>query len=365
VKGHLKAWIGLIVSGVFIYFAFRRVEFSEIIHSVKNVNYIWIIPNVVIVVLTMVIRAERWRYILRPLSNFRIRHLFPAVMIGFMANNVLPVRLGEIVRAYSLGIKTGRSRSSIFATVVIERILDSLTLMAMFWSVILFIPFPPAVKKFGVATLILNLLFILVLILLRMRSGFLTDRISPRVPFLSQRLKERLAYILTKFNEGMSSFGRGGSVRYIVIWSLFLWVVTALSNYFIFMAFGYYPHVAASFVLLFFVAAAVLLPSAPGFIGVFQAAVIGAFGLLNNLNMIGISLSAENIQLAAMNIAALSQTPLVAPGPVCESLGLFGISKGEALSFSIVLWLCQYIPVTVLGLYYLKREHLSLKVSDS
>ena len=364
-KRHFKTWIGLIVSGVFVYLAFRRVELSEIIYSVKNINFVWLIPNVIIVVATMVIRAERWRYILRPLSRHSIGRLFPSVMIGFMANNVLPVRLGEIIRAYSLGVKTGQSRSAIFATVVIERIMDSLTLMAMFWVVILFIPFPPVVKKFGVATLVLNLLFILLLILLGMRKGLLIDVVSSRLPFISKRIKEKLADILRKFNEGMSSFGRGGSVWYVIFWSIFLWIVTALSNYFIFMAFGYYPHLAASFILLFFVAAAVLLPSAPGFIGVFQAAVIGAFGLLNNLNMIGYTLNADKIQMAVMNVAAHSRAPLAALGPVCESLGLFGISKGEALSFSIILWLCQYVPVTVLGLYYLKREHLSLRVSDN
>jgi uncharacterized protein (TIRG00374 family) len=365
VKRHLKVWTGLVVSAVFVYFAFRRVELSEIFYSLGNVNYIWIIPNAAIVLVTMVMRAERWRYILRPLSRFRIGRLFPAVMIGFMANNVLPVRLGEIIRAYSLGVKTGESRSSIFATVVIERIMDSLTLMAMFWIVILFIPFPPAVKKFGVVTLVLNLLFILLLVSLRIRDGFLADKVFARLPFLPQRIREKLTHIMREFNEGMSSFGKGGSVWYIIFWSVFLWIVTALSNYFIFMAFGYYPHVAASFILLFFVAAAVLLPSAPGFIGVFQAAVIGAFGLLNNLNMIGYNLDAEKIQMAAMNITAFYRAPMVSLGPVCESLGLFGISKGEALSFSIVLWLCQYIPVTFLGLYYLKREHLSLKVSEN
>jgi hypothetical protein len=98
------------------------------------------------------------------------------------------------------------------------------------------------------------------------------------------------------------------------------------------MAFGLYPNIAASFILLIFVAAGVMLPSAPGFVGVFQAATIGAFVLLNNLNLLG-----------------------------QHSTGPFGVSKGEALSFSIILWLCSFLPVTLLGLYYLRREHLSLK----
>ncbi len=363
-KKLINVIIGILISAVFVYLAFRRVEFTEIIYSFQHVNYLWLIPNVVIVVVTMVIRAERWRYILQPLRKYEIKQLFPPVMIGFMANNVLPVRLGEIVRAYSLGAKTGESRSSIFATVVIERIFDSLTLMAMFWLVILFIPFPPALRKFVIATLALNVILIIFLIILKHKGESLIGRITGRVPFLPARLAEKIDYILRKFAEGLSIFERYKSLGFIAIWSLILWLVTALSNYFVFMAFGFYPDIAASFILLLFVAAGVLLPSAPGFVGVFQAAVIYAFALLNNLNMIGYQLTMEKIRMLSSVIPAFSTAPIAAFGSYSESLGLFGISKGEALSFSIILWLCQYVPVTLLGLYYLKRQHLSLKISD-
>ena len=80
--------------------------------------------------------------------------------------------------------------------------------------------------------------------------------------------------------------------------------------------------------------------------------------------MIGYQLTLEKIQMISLAIPAFSTAPIPAFGSYCESLGLFGISKGEALSFSMILWLCQYIPVTLLGLYYLKRQHLSLKMSN-
>jgi uncharacterized protein (TIRG00374 family) len=364
VKKRINVIIGLLISAIFVYLAFRRVELTEVIYSVQRVNYLWIIPNVAVVVMTMVIRAERWRHILRPLREYKMGQLFPPVMIGFMANNLLPVRLGEIVRAYSLGAKTGQSRSSIFATVVIERIFDSLSLMAMFWLVILFIPFPPVVRKFGFATLILNLILIIFLIVLKQKGEILIDKITSRIPFLPSPLANKIDHILRRFAEGLNIFEKYKSLGLIAVWSLILWVVTALSNYFIFMAFGFYPDIAASFILLLFVAAGVLLPSAPGFVGVFQAAVIGAFALLNNLGMIGYQLTVEKIRMLSLAIPAFSNAPVPAFGSYCESLGLFGISKGEALSFSMILWLCQYIPVTLLGLYYLKRQHLSLKVSD-
>ncbi len=363
-KKRINVIIGILISAVFVYLAFRRVELTEVMYSVRHVNYLWVIPNAVSVVLMMVIRAERWRHILKPIRKYEMKQLFPPVMIGFMANNVLPIRLGEVVRAYSLGAKTGESKSSIFATVVIERIFDSLSLMVLFWLVILFIPLPDIVRKLGIATLILNLVLIAFLIILKKKGKSLVGWITGHAQFLPSGLAEKIDHIFRKFAEGLNIVEKYKSLGFIAAWSLFLWVATGLSNYFVFMAFGFYPDIAASFILLLLVAAGVMLPSAPGFVGVFQAAVIGAFALLNNLNMIGYQLTLEKIQMMSLTVPAFLEAPIPAFGSYCGTLGLFGISKGEALSFSIILWLCQYIPVTLIGLYYLKRQHLSLRISN-
>lgn len=331
-KKRLNLIIGIIISALFIYLAFRRVQFSEIISSLGSANYLFILPNMAVVILGMMIRAERWRYLLGSTGVFKARELFPSVMIGFMANNLLPARLGEVVRAYSLGAKTGHSRSSIFATIVLERLFDSLSLLAMFWLVILFIPFPAPVKKFGVVTLFVNVVIIIFLIILKRHTTSIVRLALKIFFFLPEKIAGRIEHIMYKFAQGLSIFKNRQALFVIVIWSVILWLITALSNYFVFMAFGLYPSIAASFILLIFVAAGVMLPSAPGFVGVFQAATIGAFVLLNNLNLLG-----------------------------QQSTGPFGVSKGEALSFSIVLWLCSFLPVTLLGLYYLRAEHLSLK----
>jgi uncharacterized protein (TIRG00374 family) len=332
VKKRLNLIIGILISALFIYLAFRRVQLSDIISSLRSANYFFILPNMAVVILGMMIRAERWRYLLGSIGRFKAKELFPSVMIGFMANNLLPARLGEVVRAYSLGAKTGHSRSSIFATIVLERLFDSLSLLAMFWLVILFIPFPAPVKKFGIVTLIVNLLIIIFLIILKRHTTSLVRLALKICFFLPEKITGRLEHIMYKFAQGLSIFQNRRALFVIVIWSVILWLITALSNYFVFMAFGLYPSIAASFILLIFVAAGVMLPSAPGFVGVFQAATIGAFVLLNNLSLLG-----------------------------QQSIGPFGVTKGEALSFSIILWLCSFLPVTLLGLYYLRREHLSLK----
>ena len=361
----MKKWIniglGILISAFFIYLSFRRVHFSEILLSLEKANYIWIVPNIIIVILAMIIRAIRWRYLLVNLRRFRVGQLFPSVMIGFMANNILPARLGEFIRAYSLGAKTGESRSAIFATVVIERIFDSLSLLAIFWLVILFVSFPPAIKNFGIISLIANILILLFLVILKQKGKRFIDAALRFVFFLPVNLLDKIRHILTNFSEGLSIFNRPGILGVVTIWSIILWIITALSNYFIFMAFGMYPSIVASFILLLFVAAGVMLPSAPGFVGVFQAAVVGAFIVMNQLGVISYHVSPIRIEMTSISIPAFWNFPALGIGQYIDSLGLSGISKGEALSFSIVLWLSQYLPVTLLGLYYLKKEHLSLK----
>ncbi|HBC47298.1 MAG TPA: hypothetical protein DEO84_10185 [candidate division Zixibacteria bacterium] len=364
-KRRLNLFIGLAISAVFIYFAFRRVRFGEIYFSLKHANYWLILPTMAIVLLCMVIRAERWKYLLGSVGNFKQKQLFPSVMIGFMANNILPARLGEVIRAYSLGKKTGQSRTAIFASVVLERLFDSLSLLAMFWLVILFIPFPGPIKKFGLITLVVNIGLILALLLLKRRTTFLVKLVLRMLFFLPQNLSDRLEYVMTKFAEGLDVFHHPRPLLWVAFWSILLWIITALANYFVFMAFGLYPSIAATFILLLFVAAGVMLPSAPGFVGVFQAATIGAFALLNQLNLLGNQMTWLKAKSVTITAAAFSGGSAAAIGPVCDSLGLFGISKGEALSFSIILWLCQYLPVTLLGLYYLKREHFSLRTVET
>jgi len=364
VKKRLNFISGLLISAIFIYLAFRRVHPTEIYYSLRSANYLLVLPNMAIVILSMIIRAERWRYLLSSISSFKIGRLFPSVMIGFMANNVLPARLGEIVRAYSLGVKTGQSRSSIFASVVLERLFDSLSLLAMFWLVILFIPFPPAVKKFGLVTLFINVVLILMLGILKRKTAFLVKIVLRIFFFLPPAMTGRIEHIIGRFADGLDIFRKTRTLFWVVLWSVVLWIITALSNYFVFMAFGIYPSVAASFILLLFVAAGVMLPSAPGFVGVFQAATIGAFALMNQLSLLGNQVGWLQAKAAALTLPAYAGGAVTAIGPISDSLGIFGISKAEALSFSIVLWLSQYLPVTLIGLYYLRREHFSLKVVE-
>jgi uncharacterized protein (TIRG00374 family) len=316
-----KFVIGMLVSLIFLYLAFRKVDYAELWQALKGANYWFIIPNVVLGIFTMWMRAVRWKYMVHPIKKVGLGRLFSSVMIGFMANNVLPARLGEFVRAYSLGTKENISKSASFATIVVERLFDGFSILFILWATLLLFPFPDWVKKGSNLFLVTNVGMLALLIFLEVKTDSTVKFFQYILRFLPQKLRTRAEEILLKFISGLKVFRDPSSLIWILSWSILIWVVTGISNYFIFLAFDLHPPIQASFILLVIVCLGVMLPSSPGFVGTFQF----------------------------FSIVALAR---------------FGYGKNIALPFSIVLHACQYFPVTLLGLYYLKKEHLSLKTLE-
>jgi uncharacterized protein (TIRG00374 family) len=317
-----KFIIGLAISLIFLYLAFRKVEYAELWSSLKGANYWWILPNVVLVIVSMWMRAYRWKFMVNPIKKLKMAPLFSSVMIGFMANNILPARLGEFVRAYSLGAKEGISRSATFATIIIERIFDGFSMLFILWISLLLSPFPDWVKKASNLFLLINLLTLAFLVLIEMKREFALKLFNFIFRFLPAGISSKAKEILEKFMVGLGIFRDVPSLIWVLAWSIFIWVVVGISNYFIFLAFDLHPPVQASFILLVIVSMGVILPSSPGFVGTFQFFCV-------------------------------------------VSLAMFGYEKNVALPFSIVLHASQYIPITLLGLYFLKKEHLSLRTIES
>jgi uncharacterized protein (TIRG00374 family) len=316
-----KFVIGVLVSLLFLYLAFRKVDYAELWQAVRAANYWFIIPNVILGIFTMWMRAVRWKYMVRPIKKVGLGRLFSSVMIGFMANNVLPARLGEFVRAYSLGTKENISKSASFATIVVERLFDGFSILFILWATLLLFPFPDWVKKASNLFLLTNVAMLVLLVFLEVKTDSTVKFFKYILRFLPHNLRRRAEEILLRFISGLKVFRDASSLIWILSWSILIWVVTGISNYFIFLAFGLHPPIQASFILLVIVCLGVMLPAAPGFVGTFQF----------------------------FSIFALAR---------------FGYDKSVALPFSIVLHACQYFPVTLLGLYYLRKEHLSLKTLE-
>ena len=98
-----KVWLGVAVSAVLLWVAVRGVSLDEVLQQLRQVHPAWLVPVIVSIFLRFWLTALRWQLLLRPVKRIGVHRLFAITMIGFMANNVLPARLGEFVRAYALG----------------------------------------------------------------------------------------------------------------------------------------------------------------------------------------------------------------------------------------------------------------------
>lgn len=318
-----KAALGLAISGISLYFALRGIQWSAVWEALAGARYVYLIPNAALIMFTMWLRAVRWKLMIEPLKKgVALDSLFASTMIGFMVNNILPLRLGELARPFSLSKKEDLSRSAVFATIVVERVFDALSLFFISGILVAFAPFivedDPLLVQTLYALLVLHVVALSFLVLLRVKTEWALEIVRRVTSFLPVRFQEKIVEVTHKFASGLGVFKDWRGLAAIVGWSLVIWVLVGFSNWFIFLAFGIDVPWFAPYVVLAFVVLGVSVPAAPGAVGTFQLATI-------------------------------------------QALLLFGIDRSVGLSFSLVLHIGNWLPVTLVGLYYLRREHFSIK----
>lgn len=331
VKKAIYIIIGVVISGYLIWKLFGNVDFNKLIVILENANYFWLIPNIALIAFAMYQRAYRWRFMLEPIKIVKFKNLLAATCVGFMANNVLPARLGEFVRAYSLSKQDSDiSKSASLATIFVERmIFDLVALLIIFGSVLMWsgnlrhlletnLDLGHKIiegSKWAIFVALGGLAVMLVIAYKPERIGIL---LTKYLFFLPDKVKEFIKTVVDKFSHGLRFLTNVMSVLNVGFQTLLIWVLMGISNYFVFLAFGFKIPIEASFVLLVVVSILIMVPSTPGFLGVYHYGVI-------------------------------------------ISLGIYGIKDEEARACALVLHAAQYIVITLMGFYFLKKEHLSLK----
>ena len=126
-----QIWFGVAVSVALLVVLLYQMDLGDLKQAIVEARYAYVAPAVLIYFGAVFFRAVRWRYLLMPLRTFPVMRLYPVVIIGYMANNLLPVRLGEVVRAYYLGRQENFSTSSALGSIAAERLFDGLTLLAL------------------------------------------------------------------------------------------------------------------------------------------------------------------------------------------------------------------------------------------
>ncbi|NIN65803.1 MAG: flippase-like domain-containing protein [Anaerolineae bacterium] len=312
-----RFWAGVVISVLFLLFALRGQRLPEVWQGLREANYWWLIPGIIVYFFAVWLRTFRWHYLLRPVKTVSLRSLFPVVTIGYMGNNIFPFRAGEVIRAYLLRGKEDVSASASLATIVVERVFDGITMLVFVFAVL---PLVPTNEFLSRLLPFMSFLFFgaLAAFLLIASSPQRTERVyqsfvSKLVP---QRWRDQVSGLLERFIEGLQVLRSWRDILLIMGISILLWLVEAWKYWFVMQGFAF----DQPFYVLVFTCAivnlATTIPATPGYLGTFEVAGI-------------------------------------------ESLVLFGVPRHMATSFMLALHAALWFPITAVGAYFAWRESIS------
>ncbi len=315
----VRSVFGLLVSSVLLVVFFQSLDIGSMATTMRDASYAFVIPAVAVYFGGVWLRAARWRLLVAPFAAVPTARLFRVIVIGFAVNNVLPLRLGEIVRTFLLRRSDGVPIAASLATVLLERLLDVIALCALMTIVLLFVPLDGwvlALASFaGLVTTgaAAGLLILLVL----PRSA--RDRLLDVGVALADRLGRRLGSFARSFLEGVRAIEDTRTVLAVGCLSIACWVAELGLYYCMMLAFGFDSGVLSVAAGMVVANLATALPSSPGYIGTFDVP----------------------LQLL------LTET--------------FGVPDATAASYTLLTHAVLLVPVVLAGLVLLSREDLSLR----
>lgn len=273
-----------------IYLCIRNLDFAQSVNLIKNANIKLVFYALIIYVLSFIIRSLRWEYILLPLKKIKPFGSFFFLVFGFFMNNVLPLRLGEFVRAKVAGEKLQVSRSGVFATVVVERLVDVIVFIVSFFLIALFVDIPGWLKHtFVLCTIIFGTILLLLFFMSKKQKNFVSIISKFHLPIKISNIIESL---FIKFSNGLEFFQHTKLILIVLIISCIIWVLESLSYQLFFLAFGLKLTLIQCLFIIITTGIASMLPTAPGFVGAIEASgvvALGIFGIDQNLAFIGIA----------------------------------------------------------------------------
>ena len=337
----VRFWVGAAITAVFLALLILRFDFDEMRTSLAAANYTYLIPAIGVYYGSLYFRSFRWSYVLRPFAPIPTSRLFPVVMVGYMANNVLPVRLGELARSYYLSTREPIRGSTALATILIERIFDGLVLLFFLAIGSLFLPVTGLTEQisetvklpFGIkptailvaAVIIAPFIGVLAVMVLAALYPEAFSKWAARISRLAPAKYHKPAQgLIIRFLEGFQGLHRPGRLASVFLLSLPVWLAEGSMYYIVALGFDLqseFDNVALMIIGMLVVTSmsnlATSIPSSQGSVGPFEF------------------------------FAALS-------------LAFLGVSTGLAFAYAVVLHLALLVPVTITGFLYLALRNVSL-----
>ena len=310
--------LGFAVTLAIVAYGLWRLDLSAVGDALRQADYRLIPFSAGATLGSYLLRTARWRLILAPSQRLPVRTLYPPLMIGFMANNLLPARMGELVRAYSLNRAAGTPKTLALSTVLLERVFDGLTLVGILAALAALGALPAGGAPLA---LLAGVIFVAAAFgaWLVISNESLALR---RLRFVTRPFPDALAELAEQkaqsFTQGLRALRRPRTLLAIAALSAIVWSAEALSYYTLLVGFGLAAAPSAALFMTVVVNLGIMVPSAPGYVGTFEGA----------------------------GIAALAP---------------YGMPTETALAVAIVAHGVQWLLVTGIGLALLARTGLSLR----
>lgn len=312
---------GFAISILFLALALWRVDFAQVADALARADYRLVAFSALFTLASYVLRTMRWRRLLRAQRAIPSTRLFPILVIGFALNNVLPGRPGEIARGLLVGQRERLSKTLGIATVVLERVADGLTLIAILAALAFFIKLPGWGQQVEVISLLIFGAALGFMLLMVWREKWMTRMFHRVIHLLPPRFAHRIANMFASFILGLHALRSPRDVLAISFFSLAIWSCEAFSYFLVLSAFNLLSvpsdRIFAALFLMVIVNLSISIPAAPGGIGPFEWA-----GTL--------------------------------------ALSAFGVSSALALPAVLISHMVQYGLITGLGVFFMAREGIKL-----
>jgi len=327
--------INIIVStlllAVFLYLAFRNVNLKELVDILEHTNYFYVFTGMFIgAVVGSVVRAVRWGVMLEPVKkNIPFTSLFATTAIGYMVNNLIP-RSGEVVRPYLLGRREHISRTAAFATIIVERIIDTVMFLAMFGLALIYFKnrITNAIPEIGSAVIVLSaaiLLLTIWIVLMMMKPEASLKVFKFFTKFLPEKMHTKVDHIFDSLLTGFVVLKKPSLFFRIAFYSCLLWLVYLCSTYLPFFAFDI---------------------------------------TLSQGSNLWHSLWDTNLLLVLINVAMFIPAP-AATGPfhyICKVtlVNIFGVMESKALGYATATHAMSFLIYLVMGLIFFVTSQYKL-----
>jgi uncharacterized protein (TIRG00374 family) len=316
---------GVAISALLLWWVVGNVEWAAVRAHIGSASVPLLLAAVAIATATFALRLLRWRLLLRrdDGSVLPLPPLWHAVAIGFMANNVLPFRMGEIVRTLTVSRLAPVRFTAAFSSIAVERVFDGLTVVALLALSLFTAGLPDGasvggaplarVAAAGGAVMSAALLVAVAVVAWPLAAERVIRRIVP-----GERLAGKLVGLVEGVRHGLSVLRSPGRLAAVVAWSLVLWLVNGLSFYVAFLAFDIPIGFSAALLLQGVLVLGITVPSTPGYVGVFEGAIKAA-------------------------------------------LLLFAVDPHLAVAYAVTYHVTTFMPIVLLGAWSLLSTSLSLR----